>query len=243
MKVSILILVFNKYQTAKYCVEAALSNSTLHMGEVEFLIWCNSPIDITKTWIKGLKNPKISKIFISDKNIGVSAYNYLMQYATGEYFIELDDDVVPPEGYDKALFDGMAVVPEDVALMGIDMTWGGRKTTFGTRYPDLEFPVVKCGNNIIRIYSEGDSDLVPGTCRISHRSFWNKINHPVVLYGTDLAINKKAFANGYKTAYMMSVNGEVVIHRPSSEQMTREWKHKTLKESAKKFFNESEKEE
>ncbi|MFA5999504.1 MAG: glycosyltransferase [Candidatus Paceibacterota bacterium] len=221
------MLVYNKLDLCKNCIIHNLNNSAL--DNVEFLIWCNSQLVDVKNFIISLRHPKISKIFISDKNIGVSAYNHLIEQSKSNYILELDDDAIAPYEFDKVMVELYDTLPSDVGLLGLDMSWG--KKTFATRYSFTDYTHYKNAyGDKYRIYEQGKADLIPGTCRMSRRELWTKCGgHPKVLYGSDLKVNKNALAHNFKTSILLTAKGKYVIHKPDPNTQVQNWKMRTCK--------------
>lgn len=90
--VSIVILTFNRINVL---IDIIYKLKNLTYKNVEIIIINNNSNDETKIKIPDLF-PEI-KLINLDKNIGVSALNYGLKAASGEYILQLDDDSYPED--------------------------------------------------------------------------------------------------------------------------------------------------
>ena len=91
--VSIVVLTFNRINVL---IDIIYKLKNLTYKNVEIIIINNNSNDETKIKIPELF-PEI-KLINLDKNIGVSALNYGLKAASGEYILQLDDDSYPKDG-------------------------------------------------------------------------------------------------------------------------------------------------
>jgi GT2 family glycosyltransferase len=97
--VSIVILTFNRINVL---IDIIYKLKNLTYKNVEIIIINNNSSDETKIKIPEMF-PEINLINL-DKNIGVSALNYGLKAASGEYVLQLDDDSYPE---DKLIEEGL----------------------------------------------------------------------------------------------------------------------------------------
>ena len=115
-KLSILMLTYNRLETSSACIQHVLNN----VGEIdyEFLVWDNGSIDGTYDWLEeyGRADCRITKVFGSNKNLGMEAINELARAAKGKYLLKLDDDIIVPESFAERLINAYEKVNEPKLL-------------------------------------------------------------------------------------------------------------------------------
>lgn len=94
-RVSIVVLTHNRCHLLRQCVDNVLLRTSGRTGEI--VIWNNASTDGTAAYLDTLIDSRI-RVVHHPTNIGVNAYARLFPQTTGDYLIEVDDDVIdaPP---------------------------------------------------------------------------------------------------------------------------------------------------
>lgn len=208
IKVSILILTYNRFRLSSKYIPGVLNN----IGDIsnEVFIWDNCSVDGTYDWLYqyAQTDPRITKVFGHDTNMGLEAVNYLAEEATGQYIIKVDDDLVVPKDFARRLVTAYESLSEcKLAYLAYDIKWGS--TTYATRggmglYAKDDGCVVnlKSGDRVLVNYHP-DKFTLCSMCRLSLRkTFFDLGGHPKgVVYGVDrpvsLSVAKANMWNGF----------------------------------------------
>ncbi len=103
------------------------------MRTSEIIIWNNASNDGTAAYLDGLTEPRVTVVH-NPTNIGVNAYARLFPNTSGDYLIEVDDDVIDaPPGWDKALVDAFAKVP-NIGYLAANLVHNPHDITSGVMY-------------------------------------------------------------------------------------------------------------
>lgn len=238
MKLSVLMLTHDRLSLASKCVPFILDN--LNGIEHEVLVWDNCSNDGMLDWLIEYKKRegKINRIYCSDKNYGVEAINYMVQDATGEYILKIDDDISPPELFAKRMVDAFEKFNNPkLAYLGFDMRWG--KTTFATRSgmklyrPPMGSATTLRGGDKILVNFNPSRWMINGACRLSKRSTFIELggHPPGCMYGVDYTVSKAAADAGYWIGYLSSKRN--VEHLGTSTIVEKNFKHRELKKAVK----------
>lgn len=104
MIISIVVVTHNRVHLLQRCVENVLAATSEDTTQI--IIWDNASIDATADYLSGLSDPRLEVVHCAD-NIAMNARRRALQRATGEYLIEMDDDVVEaPSNWDRTLLNG-----------------------------------------------------------------------------------------------------------------------------------------
>lgn len=97
MKISFVILTWNRYQFLEKCL-GNLVSSISDLAACEIIVMDNGSTDATDQVLEKYKNNAYFKIIKLKKNYGVAAYKKLFAKIKGEYAVIVDDDVLsfPP---------------------------------------------------------------------------------------------------------------------------------------------------
>ncbi|MFA6086789.1 glycosyltransferase family 2 protein [Mucilaginibacter sp.] len=107
MKISFVILTWNRYKFLEKCLEA-LIESIETPNDCEIIIMDNGSTDGTRDVLNRYQNNKLVKVILRKKNYGLNAYKKLFGHAKGEYVVIVDDDVLTfPEKLDTLFIDYM----------------------------------------------------------------------------------------------------------------------------------------
>jgi len=105
MKMSFVILTWNRYQFLEKCL-GALTKSITDIENSEIIVMDNGSTDNTKAVLAKYTENKLVRVISRDKNYGLNAYKKLFSYAKGKYITIVDDDVLAfPEGLDDIFID------------------------------------------------------------------------------------------------------------------------------------------
>ena len=129
-KLSIAILSWNGKAHLEVCLPAVLEQ-TLTGWEWEVLVLDNGSSDGTAEWLAAVF-PQV-RLIESPTNLGFCAgNNRLVEQATGDWVVFLNNDTRPRPGWLAALADAMLSAPEDVAAVsGKIVDWQGERLDFG----------------------------------------------------------------------------------------------------------------
>ncbi|GAA3993536.1 glycosyltransferase family 2 protein [Mucilaginibacter dorajii] len=93
MKMSFVILTWNRYKFLEKCLEA-LTLSIADTKECEIVVMDNGSTDDTSIILDRYKDQEFVRIIKRDKNYGLNSYKKLFSYAKGDYIVVVDDDVL-----------------------------------------------------------------------------------------------------------------------------------------------------
>ncbi|KKL10427.1 hypothetical protein LCGC14_2555940, partial [marine sediment metagenome] len=190
-----------------------LNNSNLLLNmDIPFESSYNST-DGTYDWLIEYKKAdcRVTKIFGSNKNIGVEAINNLAEEAKGKYILKVDDDVFVPKNFAKRLICAYEEVNEEKLLfLGWDMAW--QDSTFATRSGKKLYrgengkTIVLSNKDKVLITYHPSKWMINGACRLCKRETFLEIGgHPKgVIYGVDHLISREAEKHGYWVGYLNS---------------------------------------
>jgi GT2 family glycosyltransferase len=107
--ISIIAVTHNRVHLLRLCVENVLQRASPLTTEI--LIWDNASSDGTALYLDALHDPRIRTVHHPD-NIAMNARARAFSLVSGEYLIELDDDVVDaPPRWDELLLDAYRRLP------------------------------------------------------------------------------------------------------------------------------------
>jgi GT2 family glycosyltransferase len=108
-RISVVVLTYNRCHLLRQCVENVLMRTSERTTEI--VIWNNGSKDETANYLEGLTDPRIV-VVQHPTNIGVNAYSRAFRATSGDYLIEVDDDVVDaPPGWDETLLQAFERLP------------------------------------------------------------------------------------------------------------------------------------
>jgi GT2 family glycosyltransferase len=115
---TVVVLTHNRAHLLRECVENVLLRTSPLTRQI--IIWNNGSTDDTAEYLDSLNDARI-QVVQHDRNIGQNAYARAFRLATGEYYIELDDDIVDaPQHWDSTLVDALRRLPE-VGFLAADL--------------------------------------------------------------------------------------------------------------------------
>lgn len=175
-----------------------------HGSCVEASAWIASEVEQAKA--RGLDVEVIRKI----ENMGIGpGMNFLMglpDSLEADYFMKIDNDVIPPPGFDTIMMKAYLALEkrgEPIGMLSLDPQWGPQET-FGTRE---DYKVVARGDVIHghELNWLKDRSTAVGMCRLERASkYWQVGGHPDDLkYGTDQILADRFAAAGYVSAHII----------------------------------------
>jgi len=239
MKLSILILTYNRLSVTSSCIPAIINAA--EGIDKEILVWDNGSVDGTFDWLLEYQkiDPRLTHVHSSDQNHGMEAINYMADRAKGDFILKIDDDIIPPPYFAKKMVDAFVLINEPkLAYLSYDMRWG--KSTFATRsgmkmYSKSTGKVVRLpSGEKVFIHFHPDKWMANGACRLSKKSTFLKLGgHPAgVKYGVDFPVSKAAAKAGMWIGYLNSSRN--VEHVSGSDApLYRQFKNVELRKAVK----------
>lgn len=112
MKISFVILTWNRYKFLEKCLPA-LAAAIVDTSTCEILVMDNGSSDKTPEILKQYSSNPLFKIVTRKKNYGLNAYKKLFGLAKGEYVVIVDDDVLNfPNQLDQLFVDYLGAFPD-----------------------------------------------------------------------------------------------------------------------------------
>jgi glycosyltransferase involved in cell wall biosynthesis len=93
MKISFVILTWNRYKFLEQCLPA-LIDSINDPSDCEIIVMDNGSTDNTRDVLKQFENNSLVKIIYRNKNYGLNSYKGLFSKAEGDLIVVVDDDVL-----------------------------------------------------------------------------------------------------------------------------------------------------
>jgi GT2 family glycosyltransferase len=116
--VSLVVLTHSRRHLLQQCVERVLLRTS--PATTEIVIWDNGSTDDTAAYLRSLDDPRIKSVS-HPKNIGMNAYPRAVELTSGEYIVELDDDITDaPAAWDSALLEAFRRLP-DMGYLSADL--------------------------------------------------------------------------------------------------------------------------
>ena len=110
MSISVVVLTYNRLHLLRQCYENVLCRTSPEVAEI--IIWDNGSTDGTRTYLSELDDRRLS-VVLHDRNIGQNAYPEAFRRVRGDYFVELDDDVIDaPSEWDRRLLEAFVRLPQ-----------------------------------------------------------------------------------------------------------------------------------
>ena len=166
---SIVVLTHNRRHLLQQCVENVLQRASARTAEI--VIWNNASADGTAEYLDRVDDPRIT-IVHHPVNIGVNAYKRLFAQATGDYLIEVDDDVISaPPGWDALLIEAYERLP-DVGYLAANLANNPHDITSGVMYGVNAHMYRTEDVNGVRIKVDGP---VGGWCSLISRELYDRV--------------------------------------------------------------------
>jgi GT2 family glycosyltransferase len=198
--ISIAVLTHDRVHLLARCVENVLARTSELTTEI--VIWNNGSTDDTRAYLEGLADPRIAVVH-HPENIGQNAYAEAFAMTSGDYLIDLDDDMIdaPPE-WDRRLLEAFRALPE-VGFLAANLVDDPNDVAAHTMYrvrPHLYTRVTINGVDLLR-------GPVGGGCAITSRVLHDRVGgfeqrRDRVFFLEDEAYIAKIEKLGYEAAYL-----------------------------------------
>lgn len=181
MKISFVILTWNRYKFLEKCIENLLL-SIRDLSTCEIIIMDNGSDDATPSVLEKYKQHEHFRIIQLKKNYGIEGYKKLFSKAKGKYVVIVDDDVLSfPERLDDLFTDYMECYT-DYGFIGLNVIQN--EFTNGAK-PGIEnYTEDVRGHRIIEAGPTG------GWCTCFRRSDYKKVKWRFLFSKIDLRISE-----------------------------------------------------
>ena len=178
MKISFVILTWNRYKFLDKCL-AALLPAINNKNEAEVIVMDNGSTDETKAVLDQYTSNPIVKIVKRKKNYGLNAYKKLFGMAKGEYVVIVDDDVLSfPAGLDDLFINYLKAFP-DYGFIALNVIQN--EFTLGAKPPIENYIEEVSGDKVIEKGPTG------GWCACFKKKNYNKIKLRFLLTNLDMS--------------------------------------------------------
>jgi GT2 family glycosyltransferase len=107
--ISVVVLTHNRLHLLQRCVRDVLLRTSPLTREI--VIWNNASEDGTAEYLASLDDPRIT-VVDHEENIGTNAYASGVELTTGDFIVEVDDDVIEaPPRWDETLLEAFRKIP------------------------------------------------------------------------------------------------------------------------------------
>ncbi|RPJ54906.1 MAG: glycosyltransferase, partial [Dehalococcoidia bacterium] len=177
-KVTIGIITYNRLELSKKAIPQIVSN----IGDIdaEIIVWDNNSQDDTVKWLNEFSelDNRIT-VIPCNENIGVEAFNEIVNILDSEFIIKVDNDILVPESFAEVMVDIYEYLDDSrLAYLGWDLKWVGDKT-FALRREGHHY--FRPPNGRIERYLPGvdvficekiEDYFMNGSCRLSKNSIF-----------------------------------------------------------------------
>jgi len=204
---SVVVLTHNRRHLLQQCVENVLQRASARTAEI--VIWNNASADGTAEYLDQVDDPRIT-IVHHPENIGVNAYKRLFAQATGDYLIEVDDDVISaPPRWDASLIEAYDRLP-DVGYLAANLANNPHDITSGVMYGVNAHLYRTETVNDVRIKVDGP---IGGWCSLISRELYDRVGgfteHENAFWLEDGVLLDELARLGYRPACLEDVE---VVH-------------------------------
>ena len=208
---TVLVLTYNRLPALQRCIDKIITGARL---PYELIVVNNASTDGTRDWLDSL-DYSFLRVFHHEQNLFVCGRNTGIAFATGEFIIQVDDDVLVAPGFDEVL-----LAPYENAQVGAtgqegfyqDSTWGllidDRRRPRPGQFCDLvmgyswSWRNLRSSDRAVRVDGLAAIDL-PGSPRFLYDWEFNPFWHEE----SDLQLQIRA------AGYRIMVTPEVATHR------------------------------
>jgi GT2 family glycosyltransferase len=218
--ISIVVVTHNRLELLRQCVENVLGRTSASTGEI--VIWNNASSDGSREYLDTISDGRV-RVVHHDRNIGQNAYRLAFERTSGEYLIEVDDDVLDaPPAWDAQLLQAFLSVP-DLGFLAADVLPNEHDHVSTLRHvvrPELYVPYTEKGIRLLR-------GPVGGWCAITSRAVYEEVGgfregDGAVYWYEDAAYVSDVERLGYRTATLADVrvaHGFPEYVRPSDDKL------------------------
>lgn len=220
MKVSILLLTIDRYETTKRCLDMALENAHF---PYELLVTDNGSqdqrvIDYVKT-----KEPALHIVNGENKGIAPS-HNQMLWHATGDYFVLIGNDIELPPGW----LSKLVITYEKTNNFGYKPGLAGIHCVETLHRPHrmIDGTIIHPGHNVF------------GTMFFSRKvldgiGYFNEIYHPYGMDDSDYAY--RLIQTGHTNFYLHGMSSTHVENDVGQQTDYRKMKDQSLQKNLEKF--------
>jgi len=117
MRIHLAFITYNRLHYTKKALESILRDKE---EDFTLTIWDNASIDGTKEYLQTIKDPRISEIIYSKKNVGqVEAVNRIWSESNADLLGKLDNDCIVTPGWTRTL----SAAHRDIENLGVIACW------------------------------------------------------------------------------------------------------------------------
>lgn len=198
--ISVVVLTYNRVTLLRRCVEDVLLRTSQQTGEI--LIWNNASSDGTREYLDSLSDPRF-RVVHHDQNIGQNAYARAFAMTSGDYLVELDDDIIDaPANWDARLLEAFQRLP-DVGFLAANLVDNENDATARIMYRrDAHlYKFVEENGVRLKIGPTG------GGCSMTSRDLYERVggfrqNKKHIFWLEDAAYIQDLQKIGYRAAYV-----------------------------------------
>ncbi len=198
---SIVMITMDRLHLLRSCFEKVLANTT---ATDQIVLWDNASTDGTVEFLRSMENsdPRL-KVLYSETNIGLNAYAEACKFATNEFIIELDDDIIDaPKGWDEELVRAIRHFPQ-MGYLASNIIDDGKSTASDIFFrKEADRFIVRDHNAEIRL-TDGP---VGGYCTITTRKIYDQVGgfpqHRELFFREDGEYHDAVRAAGYDSAIL-----------------------------------------
>jgi GT2 family glycosyltransferase len=217
--IAVVVLTHNRAHLLRRCVEDVLLRTSPETSEI--VIWDNASEDDTRTYLSGVKDPRI-KIVHHEANIGTNAYADAVRLTSSPYIVEVDDDVIEaPHHWDRTLLEAFRKIPK-IGYLVADL----KEDPNDSAYRYLKY--VKEKGNVFTSKEVGGVRILEGPtgggCAMTSREVYDRVGgfgkHKKLVFWHEAAAYVRAVRKlGYRTAILEELEvwhaGSPYYSRPS----------------------------
>ena len=202
MNVSIVVVTHNRVHLLQQCVENVLA--TTSDATQQIIIWDNASSDGTAEYLARLDDQRL-EIVRHPENIAMNARRRAFERATGDYLIEVDDDVVEaPSEWDHTLLEGYVHL-QDYGRLGAFLQYDPKDAA--SRY--LRYMREERGAYPLRVVNgirvlEGTPG---GACTMISRELYDRVggyseHNRYPYWRPEIAFERKMRKLGFRSGYL-----------------------------------------
>lgn len=230
--ISVVVLTYNRAHLLPRCVEDVLLRTS--DATTEIIVWNNASDDETREYLDSLESPKI-RVVHNDVNIGTNAYARAVELTSGEYIVEVDDDVIEaPEHWDETLLHAWRKIP-NIGYLVADLKEDPN---------DSAYQYLKYAKEVRKVYTrkeiKGVTILEGPTgsgCAMTSREVYERVggfatHRKLVFWHEAAAYVRSVRKHGYRTAILADLQvwhaGSPYYSKPSAAKLEFHRRHRKV---------------